>query len=201
MFACQQKAFNEIKHYSVFISDFALIHEWTFYEVTHLLSQTSDALFSFCPWHIFTRPASQPPLPKPGSSSAGIPCKGLAGTPVPTVVNTDPALNLSSSCLSSPGWHFLTMFLCCCLFSRDCGGSGKRKSGKAGFTWNIFIQLLIDIKSSEVPFIKAFNILTQRNENREPGTRDTNAGGCGVKRSSEQLCMCCAQSEDTRMRR
>ena len=29
-----------------------------------------------------------------------------------------------------PVIRILTMFLCCCFFSRDCGGSGKRKSGK-----------------------------------------------------------------------
>lgn len=149
-----------MKHYSVLISDFPLIHEWIFFGGTHWASQTSDALFGFCPWHTFLHAQPLNP-PKPGSSSAGIPSEGLAGTHVPTVVNTNPALNLSSSCLRSPGWQFLTMLLCCCLFSRDCGGSGKRKSGKLVFTLSIFVQLLNGITSSEVPFIKALNIPTQ----------------------------------------
>lgn len=58
-----QKILNEMKHYSAFISDFPLMHEGISYEVTLLPSQTFDALFGFCPWHIFTQPASQPPHP------------------------------------------------------------------------------------------------------------------------------------------
>lgn len=55
MFACQQKKiWNEMKHYWVFIFDFPLIPEW-------ISCRASDALFGFCPWHIFSRPASQPP--------------------------------------------------------------------------------------------------------------------------------------------
>lgn len=82
-----------MKHCLDFFSDFSLICEWIFYEVTHPPSQTSDALFGFWPWHIFTRPGSHRPSntpPKPGSSSAGIPSEGLAGTRVPTVANTNP---------------------------------------------------------------------------------------------------------------
>lgn len=96
----------------------------------------------------FLHPLNPPPYP--GSSSAGIPSEGLAGAGVPTVVNTNPALN-RSSCLKTPDRHVLTMFLSCCLFSRDCGAAGKRKSGEAAFTLNTFIP---ELKSSEVPFIK-----------------------------------------------
>lgn len=70
----------------------------------------------------------------------------------------NPALNLPSSCLRIAGWRFLTMFLCCCLFSRDSGGSGRRKSGKILFTLSVFTHLLNSIKLSEVPFLKALNI-------------------------------------------
>lgn len=70
----------------------------------------------------------------------------------------NPALNLPSSCVRIAGWRFVTMFLCCCLFSRDSGGSGRRKSGKVLFTLSVFTHFLNSIKLSEVPFLKALNI-------------------------------------------
>lgn len=128
-------------------SDFYSAFRFPFsnYRLQHLMPCLVSVLDTFL------HPPETPP--HPGSSSAGIPSEGLAGPGVPTVVNTNPALNRSSCCPKTPGRHVLTMFLSCCLFSRDCGATGKRKSGEVAFTLNTFIP---ELKSSETSFIKSF---------------------------------------------
>lgn len=58
------------------------------------------------------------------------------------------------------------MFLSCCLFSRDGGAAGKRKSGEVAFTLNTFIP---ELKSSEVPFIKTLKRATGTLQGASPG--------------------------------
>lgn len=125
---------------------------YTMPTVRKVLAKISDDLLSRCPWHIYTAVHGivhyLPPCGH-GSSSACILTEGLAGTYVPNAFGwskTDILPGLDWSCCLKvlhclTHTITLTMFFWCCFISRDCGGSGKRKSGKDVFC-RIFIVLL-----------------------------------------------------------
>lgn len=109
------------------------------------LAKISDDLFGYCPWHTYTpvqyvvsHPVSLP-LPMGQVLHAFstrawlVPvCQPHLDGPMQRFsCNHLPDWSSRINALTSPALTtVLTMLLWCCFFCRDCGGSGKRKSGK-----------------------------------------------------------------------
>lgn len=121
-----------------------------------ILAKISDDLFGYCPWHTYTpvqyvvsHPVSLP-LPMGQVLHAFstrawlvLVCQlHLDGPMQRFSCNHLPDWSSRINALTSPALTIvLTMLLWCCFFCRDCGGSGKRKSGK---DLKIFLQPSVD---------------------------------------------------------